>query len=308
MTGCCWTLYSLHRSTGRLVTTLLQQEIEKDAMYLSSLFRISAPNVTTSAAPAVVVKGAVTTKEGAASEQPKPPTQMELMEQRLLNDATLRGAIFSQYDPQPPAAPIPIPAHASATSSYKIDFSNLDPDRNHAIIIPYRNRKFHLEQFIAHMGPYLNRNFPNDTFELWIMEQGDNFLFNRAWLVNVGIASIKQQNRIYHYQRLQQRQTNNQSLITVPPPPRCIILHDVDLIPTVDGVPYTNCSRPMQLGTELAHFNDSIPYALYTGGVGPTMTMEHWVKINGMSNDFYGKYYGRLPANKPAYYDCKMKN
>ena len=150
------------------------------------------------------------------------------------------------------------------------------------------------EQFIEHMGPYLRRNFPHDSFELWIIEQDDSFLFNRAWLGNVGIASIQQQNRQHRYEELMAQQAkakNNENLtISVPPPPRCIILHDVDLIPTVDGVPYTNCTRPIQLGSELAHFNNSIPYPLYTGGVGPSMTLEHWTKINGMSNDFYGTY------------------
>jgi hypothetical protein len=282
---------------------LVQQEIEKEAQYLSSLFGNSSSIATTTTNTSTTAPGGDVTKESAASKMPK--TLMEQMEQRLLNkpQPAMRGAFLSQeYDPQQTAAATSVPAHASATSSYKVDFSNLNPDRNHAIIIPYRNRKFHLEQFIDHMGPYLNRNFPNDTFELWIMEQGDNFLFNRAWLVNVGIANIKHQNRIYQYehlhqlqhQREQQRQGQNNIShelppITVPPPPRCIILHDVDLIPTVDGVPYTNCSRPIQLGSELAHFNDSIPYPLYTGGVGPSMTLDHWNKINGMSNDFYGK-------------------
>ena len=180
------------------------------------------------------------------------------------------------------------------SSSYTIDYSNLDSNRHHAIVIPYRDRKFHLEQFIEHMGPYLKRNFPHDTFELWIIEQDDPHLFNRAWLANVGIANIKLQIRNFKYQVAQQQahiaEYPGSSLpVTVPPPPRCIILHDVDLIPTVDGVPYTNCSRPIQLGTELAHFNNSIPYPIYTGGVGPSMLLAHWEKINGMSNDFYGK-------------------
>ena len=205
------------------------------------------------------------------------------------------------YDVLPEQRRREVQAMESSNNQYSsngVDFSNLKADHHHAIVIPYRDRKFHLEQFIEHMGPYLRRNFPKDTFELWIVEQDDSFLFNRAWLGNVGIANIKQQNRHHRFEELKAQQAkangNVNLTISVPPPPRCIILHDVDLIPTVDGVPYTNCSRPIQLGSELAHFNYSIPYPLYTGGVGPSMTLEHWTKINGMSNDFYGTSFYRL--------------
>lgn len=245
----CWSMYSLHKTVGGHGSDL-QKELDLDLQMLQELFRNAA--------------GGYPPKTKNDDYYPPDRNRRESL---AMEDKT---------------------SHRSSD----VDFSNLKADRHHAIIIPYRDRKFHLEQFIEHMGPYLRRNFPKDTFELWIVEQDDSFLFNRAWLGNVGIANIKQQNRQHRYEELKAKDAkandNVNLTVSVPPPPRCIILHDVDLIPTVDGVPYTNCSRPIQLGSELAHFNYTIPYPIYTGGVGPSMTLEHWTKINGMSNDFYG--------------------
>lgn len=283
-------LSSIHQQHGSNFA-VLQEELAAESHHLATLFGISALDP----------KDVLLQKEKAALDA------KTLLENKLALMASTEIE-QQQIDTLPEqqqqremlqTSPLGIPNSISnnARRSSDLDFSHLDSKHHHAIVIPYRDRKFHLEQFIEHMGPYLRRNFANESFELWLVEQDDSFLFNRAWLANVGIASIQAQNKLHHFQQLQQKQRLSQQdskhqeamAITVPPPPTCIILHDVDLIPTVDGVPYTNCSRPMQLGSELAHFNGSIPYPIYTGGVGPSMSLGHWVKINGMSNDFYGK-------------------
>jgi hypothetical protein len=135
----------------------------------------------------------------------------------------------------------------------------------HAVIIPYRNRSYHLERFMEEMGPYFRRNFPNELFSLWIIEQADNQFFNRGWLANVGIAQIG----------------------LAQPHCQCIIFHDVDLIPELDGAPYNQCTLPSQLSSELEHFKWGVPYQNNFGGV-MTMHMNHWRKINGFSNDYVG--------------------
>jgi len=258
----CWSMYSLHKTIGGedgFTTSALRREIELESKYVASLFGEAAKDA------AVALVGDVS----------KGMPSLGGVDNNLFSSQQGRQILQSNWH------------------SHEVDFSKFDPGRNHAIVIPYRDRTFHLEKFIEHMGPYLRHNFPDDSFELWIVEQDDGFLFNRAWLVNVGLASIKEQNKEHQYQQLQARQRAQRGdgtfAITIPPPPTCIILHDVDLIPTVDGVPYTKCTRPIQLGSELAHFNNSIPYPMYTGGVGPSMTLEHWNKINGMSNDFFGE-------------------
>lgn len=149
--------------------------------------------------------------------------------------------------------------------SVKQSVEPLGSPREHAIIVPYRNRSYHLARFKEYMGPYLRRNFPNDVFSLWTIEQGDNALFNRGWLANVGIAEATSEHTRWN----------------------CIIFHDVDLIPERDGVPYNLCGLPTQLGSELEHYNWGVPYPKSFGGV-VSMHMDHWRQVNGFSNDYQG--------------------
>lgn len=136
---------------------------------------------------------------------------------------------------------------------------------HHAIIIPYRERLDNARSFVSYMGAYLTRNFPNETFSVYFVAQVDSGLFSRAFLLNAGLNEIKRTR----------------------PETKCVIMHDVDLLPIVDGVPYDNCTYPMQLSSEMEQFNWGVPYAAYCGGV-INLHMNDWLKINGMSNDFEG--------------------
>lgn len=74
------------------------------------------------------------------------------------------------------------------------------------IIVPYRNRPHHLEQFIPHMRQYL----PKVT--IVIIEQVDEKPFNRGKLLNVG---FRESQKDTHY-----------------------VFHDIDMLPiTVDYAP-----------------------------------------------------------------------
>lgn len=141
-----------------------------------------------------------------------------------------------------------------------------DPSQ-HAIIIPYRERPYHLEKFLEYMNPYLQRHFPDSTFSLWIVEQDDDKLFNRAWLANVGLNEI----------------------IKHAPQTKCVIMHDVDLVPNQTDVmvPYTTCTYPTQLGRALQNWKWKIPYPTYCGGI-TSLSLKHWQTVNGMSNDYIG--------------------
>lgn len=136
---------------------------------------------------------------------------------------------------------------------------------HHAIVIPFRDREHHLKLFIERMGPYLKRNFPKDDFSLYIIEQADKNIFSRGFLINAGLSEV--------YKRI--RDTH------------CVIVHDVDLLPKYDGVPYADCRKPIQLGSELEHFHWSYPYPTNAGGI-VSMHMVDWQTINGMSNDYQG--------------------
>ena len=55
----------------------------------------------------------------------------------------------------------------------------------------------------------------------------------------------------------------------------------------VDGVPYNDCIHPIQLSSEIEHFNWGVPYDGSCGGV-INLHLNDWKKVNGMSNDYEG--------------------
>lgn len=128
------------------------------------------------------------------------------------------------------------------------------------ILIPYRNRKLHLEKFLGYMKNYLK----DLNYRILIVEQSDEMNFNRAWLTNVGLDYIK-----------------THGIKT-----KCIVQHDVDRYPVSD-VDYTDCKTPIQLNSENKQWGWSVPYDSYTGGV-VSMSPNHWSQINGMTNLFFG--------------------
>jgi hypothetical protein len=140
--------------------------------------------------------------------------------------------------------------------------------RQHAILIPYRNREVHLKTLTKKLGDYLQKHFENSDFSLWIIEQDNDELFNRGWLANIGLAEILK------YQ----------------PETECIVFHDVDLVPDDSGqgvAPYDQCDKPVQLGSELQHWKWGVPYPAFAGGV-VSMSADHWKQINGFSNQYIG--------------------
>jgi hypothetical protein len=139
---------------------------------------------------------------------------------------------------------------------------------HHAIVVPYRNRTSQLSFFLKYMTDYLMKRFFNDSFTILIINQGNEELFNRGFLINVGISEAAKRF----------------------PSIQCIISHDIDLIPAnfTDGiVPYNDCTQPIRLTNELEHWNWSYPYPENCGG-SVNMNLRDWLMINGMSNDYEG--------------------
>lgn len=152
----------------------------------------------------------------------------------------------------------------------------------HAIVVPYRNREYHLHEFQKRLYPYIEKHFRHrregqhhvSEFSLWIIEQDDDEPFNRGWLGNVGIAEIL-------------RHT---------PEVECLTFHDVDFVPeekeineaeVMGPVYYDKCSVPTQTGSELFRtgLNWTVGYQEHAGGV-VTMHLQHWQAVNGFSNDY----------------------
>lgn len=130
--------------------------------------------------------------------------------------------------------------------------------RQHAVLIPCRNRELHLKTLTKKLGDHSHKHFESSDFSLWIIEQNDDKSFNGGWLANIGLAEI--------------------------------VFHDVDLIPGDSGegvAPYDQCDKPVQLGSKLQRWSWSVPCPASAGGV-VSMSADHWKQINGFSNQCIG--------------------
>jgi len=121
------------------------------------------------------------------------------------------------------------------------------------VIVPYRNRYEHLQEFKESVVKYLESK--NIDFKIIIVEQDNAKLFNRGMLCNIGFIEAQKENCDY------------------------IVIHDVDMIPI--DVDYSYSNVPVHLAT------DNIPFESYFGGMTlfPTYIFE---KINGFSNLYWG--------------------
>ena len=121
------------------------------------------------------------------------------------------------------------------------------------VIVPYRNRYEHLQEFKKSIVEYLESK--NIDFKIIIVEQDNAKLFNRGMLCNIGFIEAQKENCDY------------------------IVIHDVDMIPV--DVDYSYSNVPVHLAT------DNIPFESYFGGMTmfPTDIFE---KINGFSNLYWG--------------------
>lgn len=142
-------------------------------------------------------------------------------------------------------------------------FDGVQHIREHAIIVPFRDREVHVERFQHYMLDYLTQ-FEPDKFVILIIDQGNSNPFRRSWLFNVGYKIVT----------------------WLKPNISCIAFHDVDQFPR-SGVDFTQCERPMHLCSENERYNGGVPYVANAGGV-VNIHRKDWEKVNGMSNDFRG--------------------
>jgi len=122
------------------------------------------------------------------------------------------------------------------------------------VIVPYRNRYEHLQEFKSKVSTYLDNNgYENHT--IIIVEQDDAKLFNRGMLCNIGFLEAKKQKCDY------------------------VVFHDVDMLPI--NVDYSYSEYPVHLATY------NLPFESYFGGITlfPSKIFE---KINGFSNLYWG--------------------
>lgn len=121
------------------------------------------------------------------------------------------------------------------------------------IIVPYRDRYDHLQEFLPHMESYLLDK--GIEYTIIVVEQDNASAFNRGMLCNIGFLEAKKQKCNY------------------------VVFHDVDMLPI--DVDYSFSNVPVHLATQ------NIPYPAYFGGI-TLFPVKDFEKINGFSNFYWG--------------------
>ncbi|XP_042217541.1 beta-1,4-galactosyltransferase 4-like [Homarus americanus] len=134
---------------------------------------------------------------------------------------------------------------------------------NVALLIPYRNRSRHLQQFLTYMHPFLSRQQLN--YRIVVVEQTADVAFNRAKLFNIGFKET-----LFKLDQVD-----------------CFIFHDVDLLPQNDYNTYACTHYPRHMSTAVDTFRYHLPYRNLFGGA-VAMQKLHFTKVNGFSNRYYG--------------------
>lgn len=124
------------------------------------------------------------------------------------------------------------------------------------VIIPYRNRKEHLDVFIKEFPKVMS----NISFNITVVEQLNDKLFNRGRLLNIGFFESDDK---YSY----------------------FCFHDVDMIPI--EADYSYPESPIHMATNCSQFSYKLPYENYFGGVN-LFNKDDFIKINGYSNEYFG--------------------
>ena len=123
------------------------------------------------------------------------------------------------------------------------------------VIVPYRNRPYHLKEFKRRITRYLDR--VEISYEIIIVNQDEDKLFNRGMLLNIGFIYAKKLHCDY------------------------VVFHDVDMIPV--QVDYSYSDVPLHLANNI----EKETFDTYFGGV-TMFPVEIFEKINGYSNKYWG--------------------
>ncbi|KAF8569457.1 hypothetical protein P879_06568 [Paragonimus westermani] len=134
-----------------------------------------------------------------------------------------------------------------------------------AIVIPIRNRWHQVPALLHTLIPLLRKQ--RVCYRIFLIEQADQGPFNRAKLFNVGFMEAADRFEF-----------------------RCVIFHDVDLVPINDLNPY-GCDEQtdkyvVHLGVGLDVRKFRLNYRSLIGGV-LKMSNAHFVEVNGYSNLYW---------------------
>lgn len=151
------------------------------------------------------------------------------------------------------------------TNSSNLKQIKFKPTNRHklCVIIPFRNRFNQLIELVPHLTKFLYHQ--NVNHQLLIINQVDNYRFNRASLVNVGFKISENMDCDY------------------------IAIHDVDLLPIDDDIKYYYPKYGLMHLTAPG-LHPKYNYPTFLGGI-LLITKEDFKKVNGMSNKVNSVFY-----------------
>ncbi len=126
------------------------------------------------------------------------------------------------------------------------------------VIVPYRNREHHLRMFVPHLEVFLKHR----DFVIVVVEQCDEFAFNKGQLLNVGYSRAKEIARV-------------------------MCFHDVDMLPMDQSCDYSSPESIAHLAGRAEQFGYKMPYPQYLGGVFMSSS-DDYARLNGYSNCYWG--------------------
>lgn len=129
-----------------------------------------------------------------------------------------------------------------------------------AVIVPYRDRKEHLEEFVPALFSYLREHHKLMTlskpfqFAIFVIEQGNDKPFNRGMVINCGFALTKDE---YDY----------------------FCFHDVDMVPTMADYSYVYI--PTHLAADVEQFRgwEGKGFEPPTDFEDYAKNFKHWVSL-----------------------------
>jgi len=127
------------------------------------------------------------------------------------------------------------------------------------LIVPFKDRYEELMEFAPYISAFLGRQ--GVEHEVWVVNQADQWRFNRAALINVG---FKESSRACDY----------------------VAMHDVDLLPKDPALLYSFPSLgPLHLSSPDLH--PKYDYPTFIGGI-LIVSRKHYYQVDGMSNKYWG--------------------
>jgi len=130
------------------------------------------------------------------------------------------------------------------------------------IVVPYRDRKDHLDRLLFVLHPFLQRQ--QISYCIVVAEQTNAGKFNKGLLMNAAFQEFK---NLYDF--------------------NCVVFHDVDMLPENDKNMYLCKKDPVHLSPKINKYNYRYPYGTDFGGV-TMMSRDQYELVNGHTNLFWG--------------------